>query len=79
MACCRWDIGCAVSRHASLDAPVRAVFACSAKPFDVAREIVLANNPLERAVQHRGCAVLAMDGALAGAEQASRPAVQLSR
>jgi hypothetical protein len=38
-----------------------------------------ANNALERAYGHRGRAVLAMDGVLAGAEWAVCVAAQLSR
>jgi hypothetical protein len=37
------------------------------------------NNSLERAVNHRGRTVLAMNGVLAGAEWALCPAAQLDR
>jgi hypothetical protein len=38
-----------------------------------------ANNALERTVNHRGRTLLAMDGVLADAEWALRPAAQLDR
>ncbi len=37
------------------------------------------NNALQRTSEHRGRPVLAMDGALAGAEWASCPAAELGR
>jgi hypothetical protein len=40
---------------------------------------VLPNYALERTGEHRGRAVLAMDGVLAGAEWAPCPAAQLGR
>ena len=39
----------------------------------------LSNNTLERAVNHRGRTVLAMDCVLAGAQWRSGPAAQLGR